>query len=532
MNPRVVLLDMAETGIITRFGALQLKYQDKEIPVEFSIKGGDAAKLKTGCFMVGMFDNGKLPGAGKTLDAAAKRAISAAAGDITGKTGTTLLLHHLPGIAAKRVLLVGLGAEKEYSNKAFISAVCAGFKALKGTKVTDVALQLNADYSGADLAWKAEQVAMLSIGAAYRSDQLKSQRENGNAGKEVIFHLDAKHDEAKLKSGIHRGAAIAEGMNLARKLGDLPPNICTPAYLAQTAKELAKSYKFKVEILEKKDMEKLGMNTLLSVSRASYLPPKFIILKHEGGKKGSAPVVLVGKGITFDTGGISIKPAAEMDEMKYDMGGAAAMLGAMKTVGMLKLPLNVVMLVPTCENMPGGNASRPGDIVTSMSGQTVEILNTDAEGRLILCDALTYAERFKPAAVVDAATLTGAMVIALGHVTTGVFANKDELAAELVAAGNVTQDLAWQLPMFDEYQESLKSNFADIPNIGGGRAGGSITAACFLSRFTKAYPWAHLDIAGTAWKSGKEKGATGRPVPLLAHFLMKRAGIIKNHENA
>src|SRR5450759_818541 len=304
--------------------------------------------------------------------------------------------------------------------------------------------------------------------------------------------------------------------------GVSPPNICTPAYLAQTARELAKTYKFKVDILEKKDMEKLGMHTLLSVSRSSYQPPKFIILKHEGGKKGAAPVVLVGKGITFDTGGISLKPAAEMDEMKYDMGGAAAMLGTMKTVGILKLPLNVVMLVPTCENMPGGNATRPGDIVKSMSGQTVEILNTDAEGRLILCDALTYAERFKPAAVVDAATLTGAMVIALGHVTSGLFANNDDLASELVAAGNFVHDRVWQLPLWEDYQPLLDSNFADMQNIGG-RAGGTITAACFLARYTKDYRWAHLDIAGTAWKSGKEKGATGRPVPLLTQYLVNRA---------
>jgi leucyl aminopeptidase len=500
---------------------------DKETFVEFSIKVGDAAKVKTDCFMVGVFDSRKLSSAAKALDSASKRAISTAvaSGDLSGKIGSTLMLHQLPGIAAKRVLLIGLGEEKEYGNEAFVGAVRAGFKALKGTAVTDMAIQLNTKYSPADVAWKAEQTAILAIDSAHRADQLKSKSDIMYVGKSVTIHLEGKTDEAKLKAAIKRGKAIGEGMNLAKALGDMPPNICTPAYLAQTAKELAKTYKFKVEILEKKDMERLGMQTLLSVSRSSYQPPKFIILKHEGGKKGAAPVVLVGKGITFDTGGISLKPAAEMDEMKYDMGGAAAMLGTMKTVGILKLPLNVVMLVPTCENMPGGNATRPGDIVKSMSGQTVEILNTDAEGRLILCDALTYAERFKPAAVVDAATLTGAMVIALGHVTSGLFSNNDDLASELVAAGNFVHDRAWQLPMFDEYQDSLKSNFADIPNIGSGRAGGSITAACFLSRFAKAYKWAHLDIAGTAWRSGKEKGATGRPVPLLSQFLMKRAGL-------
>jgi leucyl aminopeptidase len=314
-------------------------------------------------------------------------------------------------------------------------------------------------------------------------------------------------------------------MQLTKELGNLPPNIATPTYLAETAKKLAKDYKFKLTILEKKDMQKLGMNTLLAVSQGSAEPPKFIVLEHNGGKKGDKPVVLVGKGITFDTGGISIKSSAEMDEMKYDMCGAGSMLGAMKMVGMMKLPLNVVMLVPTCENMPGGKATRPGDVVTSMSGQTVEILNTDAEGRLILCDALTYAERFKPEVVVDAATLTGAMVISLGHHITGAFANDDALGLELVQAGNAAHDKAWMLPMGSEYDEMLKSNFADIPNISGGRAGGAITAACFLARFTKSYKWAHLDIAGTAWKSGADKGATGRPVPLLSKFLMKRAGV-------
>jgi leucyl aminopeptidase len=339
----------------------------------------------------------------------------------------------------------------------------------------------------------------------------------------VTFFVDGKADTKALNAAIKAGAAIGESMQLTKELGNLPPNIATPAYLAETAKQLAKDYGFKATILEQKDMQKLGMNTLLAVSKGSHLPPKFIVLEHNGGKKTQKPIVLVGKGITFDTGGISIKPSAEMDEMKYDMGGAAAMLGTMKMVGMMKLKLNIVMLVPTCENMPGGGAARPGDVVTSMSGQTVEILNTDAEGRLILCDALTYAERYEPEAVVDAATLTGAMVISLGFHTTGLFTNNDALGWELVQAGNAAHDKAWLLPMGEEYDEALKSNFADIPNISGGRAGGAITAACFLARFTKKYKWAHLDIAGTAWKSGADKGATGRPVPLLSKFLMKRA---------
>ncbi|MCY7388953.1 MAG: leucyl aminopeptidase, partial [Burkholderiales bacterium] len=448
-----------------------------------------------------------------------------ASGDISGKCGSTLVLQAVPGITAKRVLLMGYGNDKAYSNKIFVASLSAAFKTLKKCAATDVTIPLNAKHASADIAWKVEQAATLAIDGAYRFNQLKSKADNKHIGKAVTFHLDGKANEKALYAAIKRGEAIGEGMNLTKDLGNMPPNIATPAYLASTAKDLAKTYKFKCTILEKKDMEKLGMNTLLSVSKGSYLPPKFIVLEHKGGKKGAAPVVLVGKGITFDTGGISIKPSAEMDEMKYDMQGAGSMLGAMKTVGMMKLPLNVVMLVPTCENMPGGNATRPGDIVKSMAGHTVEILNTDAEGRLILCDALTYAERFKPAVVVDAATLTGAMVIALGHITTGIFANDDKLAAELVSAGVVANDAAWHLPMNDEYDALLKSNFADIPNISGGRAGGSITAACFLGRFTKSYKWAHMDIAGTAWKSGADKGATGRPVPLLANFLFKRAGI-------
>lgn len=493
--------------------------------MEFSIKGSELSKLKTDCVIVGVFDSKKLSAPAAVLDTASKGALKTAveSGDISGKVGSTLLLHSVAGVAAKRVLLVGLGGEAAYGDSAYCKALTAAFKALKSTGATEVAMAINAG-AFKEMAFKVEQAAICAIGSAYRYTATKK-TDTKNVGRSLTFVINGKYDEKVLKAAIKHGEAIGEGMSLTRNLGDLPPNIATPAYLANTAKDLAKAYKFKCTILEKKDMEKLGMNTLLSVSKGSYLPPKFVVLEHNGGKKGAAPVVLVGKGITFDTGGISIKPSAEMDEMKYDMCGAGSMLGVMKTVGMMKLPLNIVMLVPTCENMPGGNATRPGDIVKSMSGQTVEILNTDAEGRLILCDALTYAERFKPACVVDAATLTGAMVIALGHVTTGIFANDDKLGAELVDAGNTAHDKAWLLPMGEEYDEGLKSNFADIPNIGAGRAGGSITAACFLARFAGKYKWAHLDIAGTAWTSGAHKGATGRPVPLLAKFLMKRAGV-------
>jgi leucyl aminopeptidase len=324
------------------------------------------------------------------------------------------------------------------------------------------------------------------------------------------------------EGALQQGLAIAHGMNLAKDLGNLPPNICTPTYLAQQAMSLAKTYKLKATILEEKDMEKLGMGSLLSVSRGSRQPAKLIALEYRGLAKMERPIVLVGKGVTFDTGGISLKPASEMDEMKYDMCGAASVLGTLSAIAQMKLPINVVGIIPTTENMPGGNATKPGDIVTSMSGQTIEILNTDAEGRLILCDALTYAERYQPEVVIDIATLTGACVIALGHVASGLLSNDDKLAHELMQASEQSVDRAWHLPLWDDYQEQLKSNFADIANIGG-RAGGTITAACFLSRFTKKYRWAHLDIAGTAWKSGKDKGATGRPVPLLTQFLIGRA---------
>jgi leucyl aminopeptidase len=325
------------------------------------------------------------------------------------------------------------------------------------------------------------------------------------------------------ETALKRGQAIAAGVALAKDLGNLPGNVCTPTYLAEQAQTLAKNHKFKCEVLSQKELEKLGMGSFLSVAKGSRQPPKLIVMQHNGGKKGDKPVALVGKGITFDAGGISLKPAAEMDEMKYDMCGAASVLGAFRAAAELKLPINLVGIIPTCENLPDGDANKPGDIVTSMSGQTIEILNTDAEGRLILCDALTYVERFEPAAVIDIATLTGACVIALGHHASGLFSNQDKLAREIEQAANTSRDRVWRMPLWDDYQPQLDSNFADIANIGG-RAGGSITAACFLSRFTQKYDWAHLDIAGTAWKSGKEKGGTGRPVPLLVHFLLARAG--------
>jgi len=493
--------------------------------VEFSIKVSPPEKQASACVVVGVFEPRKLSASAEQLDKAARGQIRALlrSGDMEGKTGSTRVLYRVAGVAAERVLLVGLGRDKELGDKEFGDAARAAARALLETGSADAAVYLSElPVRDRDAEWKARQVALAAAEAGYRFDQMKSKKADARPLKRVAIATSSKRDAALMERGIRAGAAIAAGVSLARDLGNLPPNVCTPSYLADEAVKLARQWKLDVEVLEQKDMEKLGMGALLAVARGSRQPPKFIVLQYAGAAKKDKPVVLVGKGITFDTGGISIKPAAEMDEMKFDMCGAASVLGALRAVAEMKLKLNVVGIVPTTENMPGGNATKPGDIVTSLSGQTVEILNTDAEGRLILCDALTYAERFEPQAVIDIATLTGACVIALGHVCSGLFTNKDELAREIVAAATESSDRVWQLPLWEDYQEQLKSNFADFANIGG-RAGGAITAACFLARFTRKYDWAHLDIAGTAWKSGKEKGATGRPVPLLVAFLAERA---------
>ena len=494
--------------------------------MEFSIKSGSPEKQRTGCVVVGVFEGRKLSASAQAIDAASGQYLGEVLrrGDLEGELGKTLLLHNVPKIAADRILLVGLGREREFNERAYRTAMGAAVKALRSTGASDATVCLtDIPIKRRDTGWRVEHAVLAIMEGSYRFDKLKSKApEPKRALRKVVLHVSRRNEIAAGEIAIARGVAIAEGVSLAKDLGNLPGNHCTPTYLAEQAVEMGKRHGIKVEVLEQKDCEKLGMGCFLAVARGSRQPPKFIVLEYHGGKRGEPPVVLVGKGITFDTGGISIKPAAEMDEMKFDMCGAASVLGAMKAIALMKLPLNVVGAIPSTENMPGGNAIKPGDIVTTMSGQTVEILNTDAEGRLILCDALTYVEKYKPAAVIDVATLTGAMVIALGHVATGLFANSDPLARELIQAGETAWDRAWHMPLWDEYQEGLKSNFADIPNIGS-RAGGSITAACFLSRFTKAYPWAHLDIAGTAWKSGLDKGATGRPVSLLAHFLIKRA---------
>jgi leucyl aminopeptidase len=496
--------------------------------MDFNVKSGDPEKLRSACVVVGVFAPRRLSAAAERLDSVSRGQLTELlkSSDIGTDCGHTTLVHSPRGrIAAKRILVVGCGKDRQLSPKKFIQLARAATSALKHGGAGDALSYLaELDVEDRDLAWKAQQIVIASRDAVYRFDELKS---NNKTPKRQLRRLSiavSSHEHADaVKTGMHRGIAIANGIDLARTLGDRPGNRCTPSDLADEARALSKTHPaLKVDILERKDMEKLGMGALLSVARGSRQPPKLIIMQYHGGKKSEKPVVLVGKGVTFDSGGISIKPGPAMDEMKFDMCGAASVFGSISAVAELKLPINLVGVVPATENLPDGDASKPGDVVTSMSGQTIEILNTDAEGRLILCDALTYVKRFDPEVVVDIATLTGACVVALGHYASGLLGNDQPLADALLAAGQTACDRTWQLPLWEEYDESLASNFADMANIGG-RSAGTITAACFLGRFTKDYRWAHLDIAGIAWDTGKHKGATGRPVPLLTQYLLDRA---------
>lgn len=507
--------------------------------MDFSTKPLDAksnlASGKTACIVVGIYENKKLSAEAQALDS--KGAISDAvkSGDISGKPGSSLVLRNVAGVAAERVVLIGLGAApagkavKGLSNAAFAKIAQSTAACLSGLSAADAVITLALHAENLNAAIRSLILALRA--ASYRCDGLKSKPEVVSTGVHKVAIAVRSADQAHAKTSVTQSVALANGIEFTKQLADLPGNFCTPTYLANAAKKIvaqfkSSSNKLSVEILDKKQCQALKMGSFLSVTNGSEEPPKFIVLKYHGGKGKDAPVVLVGKGITFDSGGISLKGGLGMDEMKYDMGGAASVLGTMRAISELNLKLNVIAVIPSCENMPSGRATKPGDIVTSMSGQTIEILNTDAEGRLILCDALTYAERFKPAAVIDVATLTGACVTSLGHHNSGLFTRHDDahdaLANELLAAGVDTGDTAWRMPIGEAYNEQLKSNFADMANIGG-PAGGSITAACFLERFTRSYTWAHLDIAGTAWKSGAAKGATGRPVSLLTTFLINRA---------
>jgi len=489
--------------------------------MKFIIKKNDLKKQLSDVLTIAVNNQNKilnLSGFDSKLTTNLKKVLSL--GDLGSKINSTLLVH--THNEPSRILLVNVGDEKKLDSNALVKIFSSVASTLKNInfKTHNIFIEqfLSSNINEYDFSRILSQSfhdQFYEINSQKSSKKIKKAISSTN----IIFSFD-KHKK-NLQAGLKHGEAIACGANLTKDLGNLPPNICTPSYLASIGTKLAKQYKMKSKVFNQKEIEKLKMGSFLSVAKGSREAPKFICIEHYAGKKNQKPIVLVGKGITFDAGGISIKPSADMDEMKYDMCGAATVLGVLKTVGELKLPINLVALIPTCENLPDGNALKPGDIVRSMSGQTIEVLNTDAEGRLILCDALTYAERFNPDVVVDIATLTGACVIALGHHATGLFSNDDSLANDLSAAGYEANDKAWHMPLWDEYQPQLDSNFADMANIGG-RAAGSITAACFLSRFAKKYSWAHLDIAGTAWKSGKQKGGSGRPVPLLSQFLINK----------
>jgi len=494
--------------------------------MQITIKNLDAVKQSTQCLVVAVFEGGKLSTAANAINAADAGHLETLLKreKFDGKTAQSLLLLNPQGISAERLLVVGFGALDKHGNLSQDNVRKAFQKipeALKSTHCTEISISLDDLSVGTkDAEWQARQAAEILIASQDRADSLKSKPAEPSFVLAKVTLSVSKDDAAGANKGVKIGQAIAKGVSLARTLGNLPGNICTPTYLASEAKKLARGQtSLSVKVLEEKAMQELGMGSLLSVSAGSNQPAKLIILEYKGGNKKDAPIALVGKGITFDTGGISLKPGANMDEMKFDMCGAASVLGTFKTLVELQPALNVVGVIAASENMPNGNATKPGDVVTSMSGQTIEILNTDAEGRLVLCDALTYTERFKPKAVIDIATLTGACVVALGNHATGLFSNNEALAQAILKAGQTAHDRAWQMPLWDDYQKQLDSNFADIANIGG-PAGGSITAACFLARFAKKFVWAHLDIAGTAWLSGASKGATGRPVPLLVQYLL------------
>lgn len=506
--------------------------RQKREPVRFALKRADPSKELSDVLVIGVFADGALSPAAKEVDGSSKGKLSALSvqNELDGKAGTTIMLYDVPGVVARRVMLVSLGPRDRFGEKAFEDALRGVAKTLLDGKAAKASVTLpQTEIPGRSLAWQLQRACCLLADGQYQFDAPKKPNGSQKFGVRDITFVISEDATPELELAVRRGQAIAEGMALTKDLGNLPGNVCHPGYLADLARALGKEFHFEVDVLERADMEKLGMGSALSVGRASDQPCKFIVMHYRGGsQRKSRPIVLVGKGVTFDTGGISLKPGDDLDMMKYDMCGAASVFGAMKTAARLELPIHLIGIVAAVENMPGGNATRPGDVVTSMSGQTIEILNTDAEGRLILCDALTYAERFEPTCVVDIATLTGACVIALGTQTSGLYANDETLANELLACGTDSGDRAWRMPLFEEYQEQLKSNFADMSNLGG-RSAGSVTAACFLSRFTGAYTWAHLDIAGTASIGGDAKGATGRPVPLISEFLIRRAERARAH---
>ena len=493
--------------------------------MQYKLNQGSPLTKTTDCLILGVYADRKLSAPAKLVNSASKRILSRylRSGDMDGNQGQSLLLHEVPGIRARRILLVGCGEEKKLDTDGYVAIIRHSIQLLLRTGCERVISQLTElQPAGMNTADKYRHAVATTASILYRYDDMRSKETTKPAYKlrEIHFSYDAANEAKKdCQRGMQQGVGLGEGMALTKNLANTPPNICHPAWLAEQARKLARKHGFPITVLSEARMRQLGMGSLLSVSQGSSQPAKLIAMEYWGTRKKEKPIVLVGKGVTFDTGGISIKPAAAMDEMKFDMCGAASVFGTLHAVAAMKLPVNVMGVIPATENMPGGKATRPGDIVTSMSGRTIEILNTDAEGRLILCDALTWSKRYNPAIVIDIATLTGACIIALGNQASGMLSNDRKLADSLLEAGEQCRDRIWELPLWKDYRKQLQSPFADIANIGG-RGAGTITAACFLSYFTEEYRWAHLDIAGTAWTSGKNKGATARPVHLLTQYIL------------
>ncbi|GAB54653.1 leucyl aminopeptidase [Glaciecola punicea ACAM 611] len=497
--------------------------------MEFGVKSGSPEKQRSACVVVGVFEPRRLTTAAEQLDQISEGYISnlIRRGDLEGKAGQMLLLHHVPNVLSERVLLVGCGKERELDERQYKQIVAKTIKTLNETgSMEAVSFLTELHVKGRDTYWKVRQAVEAANESVYSFSQLKTKKgEPRRPLRKMIFNVSTRKDLHLGERAVVHATAVSKGVKVAKDVSNMPPNICNPKYLNEQSAELVKNYEsLSLNTIGEAEMEKLGMHTYLAVGRGSHNESIMSVIHHKGGAKGEKPYVLVGKGLTFDSGGISLKPGEAMDEMKYDMCGASSVLGVMHTVAELKLPINIIGVIAGCENMPDANAYRPGDILTTMSGQTVEILNTDAEGRLVLCDALTYVERFDPELVIDIATLTGACVIALGKHASAVLTQHNPLAHEILNASEQSGDRAWRLPLWEEYQDQIDSPFADMTNLGG-RAAGAITAACFLARFTRKYTWAHLDIAGTAWLSGENKGATGRPVPMLSQFLMNKANI-------
>jgi len=496
--------------------------------MEFFVKSGNPEKQRSACVVLGVFESRKLSQAGEQIDEVSEGYLSnlLRRGDMEGKLGQILLLHNVPNTLSDRVLLIGCGKERDFCDKQYHSVIAKAITTLNETGSMEAVCFLSElNVKSRDTHWKVRHAVETTQDTLYSFDQFKSKADAARRPvRRLVFNVTSRKELTIGEKAIEEALAISKGAHIARDFANMPPNIANPSYLAEEAKKLAvENDQIDCQILDETELKEMGMGAFTSVTQGSDTSGKLIVLKYNGGSEEQKPIVLVGKGITFDSGGISLKPGERMDEMKYDMGGAAGVFGSFVAVTELKLPVNLIMVIAAAENMPSGSASRPGDIVQTLSGKSVEILNTDAEGRLVLCDALTYVERFEPDVVIDVATLTGAVIIALGHHASGLLSNHNPLAHEILNAGELCGDRAWRLPLWDEYQEQLDSNFADMTNLGG-REAGTITAACFLSRFAKKFHWAHLDIAGTAWKTGKQKGATGRPVPLLTQYIINRAG--------